>query len=72
MSFKCLTPASHTERLIAVKPSGEVLHSVREKEKNYTLDQNHPDVVQPYAAYSPPGTVKVKYSPSPSKAYLEL
>lgn len=48
------------------------MHTVREREKNYTLDQNDPDVVQPYAAYSPNGTAKVKYCHSQSKAYLEL
>lgn len=36
-------------------------YTIREKEKNYTDDQNHPDVVQPYAAYSPPGNVKVEF-----------
>lgn len=37
-----------------------MLYTVREKEKAYTEDQNDPDVVQPYAAYSPPGNVKVE------------
>lgn len=72
MRFKSLIPASHRELLISVNPSGEVLHTVREKEKNYTSDQNHPEVVQPYAAYSPPGTAKVKHCHTQLKAYLEL
>lgn len=72
MRFKCLTLASHTQRLISVNPSGKILHTVREKEKNYTSDQNHPEMVQPYAAYSPPGMAKVKYCHGQSKAYLEL
>lgn len=72
MRFKCLTPASHTELLISVDSTGGVLHTVREREKNYTSDQNDPDVVQPFAAYSPNGTAKVKYCHSQSKAYLEL
>lgn len=43
-----------------MSPSGKVLHTVREKEKNYTnSDQNDPDVVPPYAAYSPAGHVEV-------------
>lgn len=47
-------------KVTVVNPSGTVLHSVREKEINYTDDQNHPDVVQPYAAYSPSGHVQGK------------
>lgn len=45
---------------ISVSPSDKVLHTVREKEKNYTDDQNDPEVVQPYAAFSPAGHAKVK------------
>lgn len=44
----------------SVNASDKVLYTVREREKNYTDDQNDPDVVQPYAAYSPPGNVQVK------------
>lgn len=44
---------------ISVSPTDEVLHTAREKEKNYTSDQNDPEVVQPYAAYSPAGNPKV-------------
>lgn len=71
MRFKCLTLASHTEFLISVNPSGNILHTVREKEKNYPSDQSHQDVVQPYAAYSPPGAAKVKYCHSQSNAHLD-
>lgn len=53
--------ASHPDLFISVSPSDTVLHTVREKEKNYTSDQNDPDVVQPYAAYSPAGHPKVKH-----------
>lgn len=70
MRFKCLTLASHIELLISVNPSGNVLHTVREKEKNYTSDGSQGDVVQPYAAYSPPGIAKVNYCHRQSKAYL--
>lgn len=55
-----------------MKPTGEVVHTVREKEKNYTSDQNDPDVVQPYAAYSPAGNVKVKCRQGPCKASIEF
>lgn len=72
MAFKCLTLASHTELLISVDGSGGVLHTVREREKNYNGDQNDPNVVQPYAAYSPPGRAKVSYCCLQSEAYLEL
>ncbi|XP_076587234.1 aminopeptidase NAALADL1 [Chaetodon auriga] len=41
-----------------VNPAGTVLHNATEKEKNYTSDQNDPEVVQPYAAYSPAGHPK--------------
>lgn len=51
---------SYYELFISVNPSNVVLHTVREKEKAYTDDQNDPAVVQPYAAYSPAGQVQVK------------
>ncbi|KAM6945087.1 aminopeptidase NAALADL1 [Lycodopsis pacificus] len=38
-----------------VSSSDTVLYTVREKEKSYTPDQDDPEVVQPYAAYSPAG-----------------
>lgn len=44
---------------ISVNPSDNVLFTAREKEKAYTSDQEDPEVVQPYAAYSPPGHVQV-------------
>lgn len=47
---------------VSVDGSGSVLHTVREKEKPYTPDQEQSDVVQPYAAYSPAGHPKVKLS----------
>lgn len=31
----------------------------RQKEENLTLDQEDQDIVQPYAAYAPPGTPQV-------------
>ncbi|XP_061762105.1 aminopeptidase NAALADL1 [Nerophis ophidion] len=42
-------------QVTVVNASNNTLHTAREKEKAYTADQNHPDVVQPYAAYSPAG-----------------
>lgn len=39
-----------------------MLHAIREKEKPYTADQEDPEVVQPYAAYSPGGHAKVTSS----------
>ncbi|XP_019119292.2 aminopeptidase NAALADL1 isoform X2 [Larimichthys crocea] len=42
-------------KVTVVSPSDTVLHTAREKEKRYTPDQDDPEVVQPYAAYSPPG-----------------
>ncbi|XP_017267905.1 aminopeptidase NAALADL1 [Kryptolebias marmoratus] len=47
-------------KVTVVNPSGTVLHAAREKEKPYTSDQEDPEVVQPYAAYSPPGHPKGK------------
>ncbi|XP_054628649.1 aminopeptidase NAALADL1 [Dunckerocampus dactyliophorus] len=42
-------------KVTVVNASNHTLHTVREKEKAYTSDQNDPAVVQPYAAYSPAG-----------------
>ncbi|KAM6160248.1 aminopeptidase NAALADL1 [Erethizon dorsatum] len=39
-----------------VDPNGTVHHSYLPKEENVTGEQGGPDVVQPYAAYAPPGT----------------
>ncbi|XP_030593576.1 aminopeptidase NAALADL1 isoform X2 [Archocentrus centrarchus] len=47
-------------KVTVVSPSDTVLHTVREKEKPYTPDQVDPEVVQPYAAYSPAGHAKGK------------
>ncbi|KAM5249093.1 aminopeptidase NAALADL1 [Ctenodactylus gundi] len=41
-----------------VRPGGDILHSYRPMEENVTGDQGGPDVIQPYAAYAPPGTVE--------------
>lgn len=60
---------SYYELFISVSPSNAVLHTVREKEKPYTDDQKDPEVVQPYAAYSPAGHPKVK---SDITVYLKL
>ncbi|XP_060894500.1 aminopeptidase NAALADL1 [Labrus mixtus] len=47
-------------KVTVVSPSETVLHTVRAKEKSYTPDQDDPEVVQPYAAYSPAGNVMGK------------
>lgn len=47
-------------KVTVVNPSNTVLHTVREKEKDYTSDQRDPEVVQPYAAYSPAGQAQGK------------
>uniref|UniRef100_A0AAQ6A315 Aminopeptidase NAALADL1 n=1 Tax=Amphiprion ocellaris TaxID=80972 RepID=A0AAQ6A315_AMPOC len=43
-----------------VTVANTVQHSIREREKAYTSDQDDPEVVQPYAAYSPAGHAKGK------------
>ncbi|XP_068994611.1 aminopeptidase NAALADL1 [Embiotoca jacksoni] len=50
----------NANKVTVVSPSDAVLHTVREKEKIYLPDQEDPDVVQPYAAYSPAGHPKGK------------
>ncbi|KAF7649282.1 hypothetical protein LDENG_00144100 [Lucifuga dentata] len=47
-------------KVTVVNSSGAVLQTAREKEKPYTSDQKDPEVVQPYAAYSPAGHPKGK------------
>ncbi|XP_051923665.1 aminopeptidase NAALADL1 [Hippocampus zosterae] len=47
-------------KVTVVNASNAVLHTVREKEKAYTADQEDPAVVQSYAAYSPAGQVQGK------------
>jgi len=42
-----------------VNPENTVLFTAREREKTYLPEQDDPEVVQPYAAYSPAGNVKV-------------
>lgn len=44
---------------LPVDPSDKVLFTVREREKAYYPEQDDPEVVQPYAAYSPAGHAKV-------------
>lgn len=51
---------NNPNKVTVVDGSGSVLHTVREKEKPYTPDQEQSDVVQPYAAYSPAGHPKGK------------
>ncbi|XP_021120268.1 N-acetylated-alpha-linked acidic dipeptidase-like protein [Heterocephalus glaber] len=46
----------HPNLIEVVGPDGAVLHSYLPKEENVTGEQGGPDVVQPYAAYAPPGT----------------
>lgn len=46
--------------IILVNQADAVLFTVREKEKPYYPEQEDPEVVQPYAAYSPAGHPKVK------------
>uniref|UniRef100_A0A8I5Y6L9 Aminopeptidase NAALADL1 n=1 Tax=Rattus norvegicus TaxID=10116 RepID=A0A8I5Y6L9_RAT len=41
-----------------VGPNGTVFHSFQPFEKNLTGEQAEPNVLQPYAAYAPPGTPK--------------
>ena len=44
---------------LQVNASDAVLYTAREKEKPYLPDQEDQAVVQPYAAYGPPGNPKV-------------
>ncbi|KAG2469069.1 NALDL protein, partial [Polypterus senegalus] len=45
---------------IVVSENNKILHTTQLKEKAYTKDQNDTDVVQPYAAFAPPGNPKGK------------
>ncbi|KAM8865891.1 aminopeptidase NAALADL1 [Synchiropus picturatus] len=47
--------AKKPNKVTVVGPSASTLYTVREKEKPYFPDQQDPEVVQPYAAYSPAG-----------------
>ncbi|XP_062053752.1 aminopeptidase NAALADL1 [Lepus europaeus] len=50
-------PSSEQPNLIRVVSStGTVLHTYHPREENVTGEQAGPDVVQPFAAYAPPGT----------------
>ncbi|XP_042343889.1 aminopeptidase NAALADL1 [Plectropomus leopardus] len=60
MVYLSFPDPKNPNKVTVVSPSDTVLHTAREKEKIYTLDQNDPEVVQPYAAYSPAGHPKGK------------
>ncbi|XP_072289664.1 aminopeptidase NAALADL1 [Eucyclogobius newberryi] len=47
-------------KVTVVNASNSVLHTLREKEVTYTPDQDDPNVVPAYAAYSPKGNAKGK------------
>ncbi|XP_062952012.1 aminopeptidase NAALADL1 [Cynocephalus volans] len=50
-------PSQEQPNLVeVVGPTGDILHTCRQREENLTGEQGGPDVVPPYAAYGPPGT----------------
>ncbi|XP_041037770.1 aminopeptidase NAALADL1 [Carcharodon carcharias] len=49
---------NNPNRVTVVAPNGTVLFKSRIKEVNYTKDQLDPDVVQPFAAFTPAGECK--------------
>ncbi|XP_027800558.1 aminopeptidase NAALADL1 [Marmota flaviventris] len=50
-------PSQEQPNLVeVVGPTGDILHTYHPNEENVTGEQGGPDVVQPYAAYAPPGT----------------
>uniref|UniRef100_A0A2K5QCF0 Aminopeptidase NAALADL1 n=1 Tax=Cebus imitator TaxID=2715852 RepID=A0A2K5QCF0_CEBIM len=50
-------PSQEQPNLVhVVGPTGDIIYSCRQTEENLTGEQGGPDVVQPYAAYAPPGT----------------
>ncbi|RXN32018.1 N-acetylated-alpha-linked acidic dipeptidase [Labeo rohita] len=51
---------SNPNKVSVVNPENAVLFAAREREKPYKPEQEDPDVVQPFAAYSPAGNVKGK------------
>ncbi|KAK9974900.1 hypothetical protein ABG768_022966 [Culter alburnus] len=51
---------TNPNKVSVVDPENRVLFTAREKEKAYKPEQEDPEVVQPYAAYSPAGNVKGK------------
>ncbi|XP_074525506.1 aminopeptidase NAALADL1 [Halichoeres trimaculatus] len=60
MVYLSFPDPENPNKVTVVDPSNNVLHTVREKEKSYTPDQLDPEVVQPYAAYSPAGQAQGK------------
>lgn len=58
MVYLSFPDPKNPNKVTVVSSSDTVLHTARQKEKSYTEDQNDPDVVQPYAAYSPAGHPK--------------
>ncbi|KAM4616006.1 aminopeptidase NAALADL1 [Polymixia lowei] len=55
MVYLSFPDPNNPNKVTVVDSSSAVLYAAREKEKPYGPDQEDPDVVQPYAAYSPPG-----------------
>lgn len=60
MVYLSFPDANKPNKVTVVDAAEAVQHSIREREKAYTPDQEDPEVVQPYAAYSPAGHVKGK------------
>ncbi|KAI9536941.1 hypothetical protein NQZ68_029069 [Dissostichus eleginoides] len=60
MVYLSFPDPKNPNKVTVVSPSETVLYAAREKEKSYTPDQDDPEVVQPYAAYSPAGHPKGK------------
>ncbi|XP_031704985.1 aminopeptidase NAALADL1 [Anarrhichthys ocellatus] len=55
MVYLSFPDPKNPNKVTVVSSSDNVLYTAREKEKSYTPDQDDPEVVQPYAAYSPAG-----------------
>ncbi|KAK5870874.1 hypothetical protein PBY51_003784 [Eleginops maclovinus] len=60
MVYLSFPDPENPNKVTVVSPSDTVQYTAREKEKSYTSDQDDPEVVQPYAAYSPAGHPKGK------------
>ncbi|XP_036954248.1 aminopeptidase NAALADL1 [Acanthopagrus latus] len=60
MVYLSFPDTKNPNKVTVVSPTDAVIYTAREKEKPYTADQDDPEVVQPYAAYSPPGNPKGK------------
>ncbi|KAK1892382.1 Aminopeptidase NAALADL1 [Dissostichus eleginoides] len=60
MVYLSFPDPKNPNKVTVVSPSETVVYAAREKEKSYTPDQDDPEVVQPYAAYSPAGHPKGK------------